>query len=139
MKKIMKHPSVGFTTSPFQEAWKKKMKRYKLVRRFLGTHLTAALYGWYLYEGPSNLSLAKMAALWGLVDDSTTEVTIETPEGWKCDRKGCTADYLHSHGTYAALSHTHCWDQIGTPPCGMMMGRHTQCCLCEAKTPQFEY
>lgn len=39
-----------------------------------------------------------------IVDNSTTVVTIPTPKGWKCDRKGCTADYKHSHGTFAGLS-----------------------------------
>lgn len=38
-----------------------------------------------------------------LVDNGTTVVTIPTPKGWKCDRKGCKADYLHSHGTYSTL------------------------------------
>lgn len=41
-----------------------------------------------------------------IVDDSVTEITVETPDGWKCDRKGCTADYRHSHGTYPSLSPT---------------------------------
>ena len=36
-------------------------------------------------------------------DDGTTYVTVPTPEGWKCERKGCTADYKHSHGMYPSL------------------------------------
>lgn len=35
------------------------------------------------------------------VDDSVTEVTIPTSEGWKCDK--CTVDYFHSHDTFKCL------------------------------------
>jgi hypothetical protein len=35
-----------------------------------------------------------------LVDDGTTYVEVETPKGWKCDRKGCNSDFLHKHSTY---------------------------------------
>jgi hypothetical protein len=38
-----------------------------------------------------------------LVDNGTTHVTIETPDGWACEREGCSIDYLHSHSTYSAL------------------------------------
>lgn len=38
-----------------------------------------------------------------LIDDGMVEITIATPKGWKCERKGCTSDYFHSHGTYSSL------------------------------------
>ena len=37
------------------------------------------------------------------VDDSTTHVTVATPKGWKCKRKGCITGFLHEHSTYPAL------------------------------------
>lgn len=49
---------------------------------------------------------ADFSTLKDLVDDSVTEITIETPDGWKCNRKGCTTDFLHSHGTYPCLKPT---------------------------------
>lgn len=36
-----------------------------------------------------------------LIDNSVIVHTIETPEGWRCDR--CTAEYKHSHTTYLSL------------------------------------
>jgi hypothetical protein len=39
-----------------------------------------------------------------IVDNSTTTVYIKTPKGWKCKRKGCQADYKHTHSTYTCLS-----------------------------------
>ncbi len=42
-------------------------------------------------------------ALARIVDDGTWEVTIPTPKGWKCKRKGCTVDFKHKHGTYKLL------------------------------------
>lgn len=45
----------------------------------------------------------KIKALGDIIDDGTTDVFIETPEGWKCDRKGCVADYKHIHTTYGGL------------------------------------
>lgn len=33
-----------------------------------------------------------------MCDDSTTEVTIETPDDFKCDR--CTATYAHTHNVF---------------------------------------
>lgn len=44
---------------------------------------------------------SKIKGLEEIVDDSTTEITIKTPEGWKCER--CSADYSHSHGVYNSL------------------------------------
>lgn len=38
-----------------------------------------------------------------VVDTGTTYITVETPEGWKCPRKNCTSDFLHSHNTYADI------------------------------------
>ena len=38
-----------------------------------------------------------------VVDNGVTVITIPTPEGWRCDRKGCGADYMHSHSTFAML------------------------------------
>ena len=46
------------------------------------------------------------------------------------------------HGTptprtnYNHVSHTHCWEQGGHPPCGIPMEKHTQCCLCDLKVPR---
>lgn len=37
------------------------------------------------------------------VDNGTTHITIETPDGWKCERKGCVFDFTHTHGTYSTL------------------------------------
>lgn len=34
---------------------------------------------------------------------------------------------------YSHISHTHCWNQLGTPACGRK--EHTQCCLCDMKLP----
>lgn len=39
-----------------------------------------------------------------IVDNGTTEITVETPEGWKCERPNCPMDYLHKHGTYPSLA-----------------------------------
>ena len=39
-----------------------------------------------------------------ICDDSTTHVTIETPEGWKCERPNCPTDFLHEHTTYPSLA-----------------------------------
>jgi hypothetical protein len=36
-------------------------------------------------------------------DDSTTVVYVDTPEGWKCPRKGCTTEFIHEHSTYGPL------------------------------------
>lgn len=44
-----------------------------------------------------------MNELKDIVDNGTTVVTIPTPKGWKCSRKGCKADYMHTHGTYPSL------------------------------------
>ncbi len=38
-----------------------------------------------------------------VVDNGTTTIYILTPKGWKCKRKGCKADYKHSHSTYSDL------------------------------------
>lgn len=38
-----------------------------------------------------------------MIDDSTTHITIPTPEDWKCDRKGCRIDYYHYHSTFNCL------------------------------------
>lgn len=39
-----------------------------------------------------------------IVDDSTTHVTVPTPEGWQCSKENCTVDWFHTHGTYPSLS-----------------------------------
>lgn len=44
-----------------------------------------------------------MEDLLKLVENGTSHITIETPEGWRCEREGCRIDYLHSHGTYPSL------------------------------------
>lgn len=36
---------------------------------------------------------------------------------------------------YEHHSHIHCFDQKGTPPCGIPLHKHTQCCLCDIKYP----
>jgi hypothetical protein len=51
-----------------------------------------------------SLSFSGFKDLIPLMDDSTVEITIETPHGWKCERKGCKTDFRHSHGTYPSLS-----------------------------------
>lgn len=38
-----------------------------------------------------------------IVDDGTTVVYVDTPDGWKCPRKGCTTDFKHTHSTYKSL------------------------------------
>ncbi len=43
-------------------------------------------------------------ALFPFLDDSTTEIEIETPEGWKCERENCKIDFRHIHSTYSGLS-----------------------------------
>lgn len=37
------------------------------------------------------------------VDNGTLEVTIPTPKGWKCKRKGCNNRVKHKHTTFTAL------------------------------------
>jgi hypothetical protein len=32
-----------------------------------------------------------------LIDNGTTYVTVETPDGWKCDRVNCNIDWKHVH------------------------------------------
>ncbi len=39
----------------------------------------------------------------GSVDNGTMHVTVETPDGWKCDKPNCTTDFLHKHATYDCL------------------------------------
>lgn len=39
-----------------------------------------------------------------IVDDSTTRVTVPTPDGWKCHKENCAIDWFHTHGTYPSLS-----------------------------------
>lgn len=34
---------------------------------------------------------------------------------------------------YSHISHSHCWDQTQPPACGIPLGRHEQCCLCDLK------
>lgn len=36
---------------------------------------------------------------------------------------------------YERRSHSHCWNQNGKPACGIPLGKHTQCCLCDLLTP----
>lgn len=38
-----------------------------------------------------------------LVDNGTTDVAVETLEGWKCERENCRIDFIHSHGIYDSL------------------------------------
>lgn len=37
------------------------------------------------------------------VDNGMTHITIENPEGWRCEREGCKMDYRHTHDTYPCL------------------------------------
>lgn len=46
----------------------------------------------------------KYSDLSKIVDDGTTVVYIATPKNWKCKRKGCKADYKHTHSTYNCLT-----------------------------------
>ena len=39
----------------------------------------------------------------GIVDNGTTHVTVETPEGWKCDKPNCPTVFYHKHSTYDCL------------------------------------
>lgn len=39
---------------------------------------------------------------------------------------------------YEHVSHKHCWNQKGSPACGIPLERHTQCCLCDLKVLQGE-
>lgn len=32
-------------------------------------------------------------------------------------------------------SHIHCWNQGKSPACGIPLEKHTQCCLCEIRSP----
>ena len=50
-----------------------------------------------------DISARTALALSKIVDDGTTTITIPTPKGWKCKRKGCRVDYKHSHGIYTSL------------------------------------
>lgn len=36
-------------------------------------------------------------------DDSVQEVTIPTPEDWKCHKPNCPTEFLHNHTTYESL------------------------------------
>lgn len=36
-------------------------------------------------------------------DDKTTTIYIDTPEGWKCNRKWCTISHKHTHSTFQTL------------------------------------
>ena len=44
-----------------------------------------------------------LRALANITDNDTQIIYIETPEGWKCERKGCQVDYKHKHGTFTCL------------------------------------
>lgn len=33
--------------------------------------------------------------------DTSEDVWIATPKGWKCKRENCAIDYKHEHSTYA--------------------------------------
>ena len=37
---------------------------------------------------------------------------------------------------YSHLSHSHCWNQNGNPACGIPLGKHAQCCLCDLTVPK---
>lgn len=39
-----------------------------------------------------------------LANDSTTHITVPTPEDWKCNREGCRIDYYHEHGIFPCLN-----------------------------------
>lgn len=52
----------------------------------------------------TNRERAFISDLERLVENGTTVVTITTPKGWKCSRKGCNIDWKHTHSTYPSLS-----------------------------------
>lgn len=52
----------------------------------------------------STLKSIEAKYLAGIVDNGTTVITIPTPKGWKCKRKGCTANYFHTHGIFTSLT-----------------------------------
>ena len=49
------------------------------------------------------ISPSLLKKLASIVNDVAQEMYIPTPKGWKCKRKGCRADYKHSHGTFNCL------------------------------------
>ena len=55
--------------------------------------------GTQFYEDKGTLDLSGIE-----IDDTAHTVYIETPEDWKCERKGCNEDFKHEHTTYASLS-----------------------------------
>jgi hypothetical protein len=57
------------------------------------------------------LSQETLDELAKIVDDGTTDVFIDTPEGWKCEKEGCNTDYKHTHGSFPSLK-TSEWDDI---------------------------
>lgn len=63
-----------------------------------------------VYASGGKLNLKTMRSLWNdmpglkdIVDNGTTVVTIPTPKGWRCRRKGCRNRVKHTHGTYPTL------------------------------------
>lgn len=40
-----------------------------------------------------------------IVDNGTLHISIKTPKGWKCDRKGCKEKYKHTHGIFSSLGY----------------------------------
>lgn len=52
------------------------------------------------YTGGLTKEIADRVTMHFLCDDTTTHVTVATPEGWKCKQAGCEVDYLHCHSTF---------------------------------------
>lgn len=58
-------------------------------------------------------------------------------DGWSADFGGVLKkeDKLHWENppNYAAMSHSHCWDQDQPSACGIPLADHKQCCLCSTR------
>ncbi len=49
-------------------------------------------------------------ALAGFIEDGTVIITVPTPRGWKCKKKGCPTRFRHTHSTYSFLTKKPCQD-----------------------------
>ena len=55
---------------------------------------------------PMRLSKDSLDSLSRIVDDTVEYVSIPTPKGWKCPRKGCKTNYKHKHTIFPSLNRT---------------------------------
>lgn len=82
--------------------WPYTWNGHRLFARIKAEKILKAIE-WDLFYDDPEMPSEEIEMLKKIVDDGTTVVSIPTPRGWKCERKGCKIDYMHEHTTYTAL------------------------------------